>query len=66
MDQATTQRTAEPRVICDGLVFHWRHATRGTLCGVAPAGPLTPASSAVDAGLAECPDCSTRARSLIA
>ena len=50
-------RSHEPRVVCDGLVFHWRHALIGTLCGVAPSGPLTPASTAVHGGLTECPDC---------
>jgi hypothetical protein len=51
--------TTEPRVIADGLVFHWRSGAAATpFCGAAPVvGSLMPASQAPDRGLAECPDC---------
>ena len=69
MDRPETRkvvtRTAEPRVVCDGLVWHWRHVVRGTWCGTAPMGPLMPASSAGDKGLTECPDCSALASEAI-
>ena len=53
-----TTTTAEPRVIVDGLVFHWRDGDRLPFCGAVPiVGALLPASQAPDQGLAECPDC---------
>lgn len=47
----------EPRVITDGLIYHWRDGTAAPFCRAAPLGALMVASQAVNAGLTECPDC---------
>ena len=55
-----TVRRSEPRVVCDGLVYHYRRTRAVLVCDAAPAGPLAPQTMAVAMGLTVCGDCADR------
>jgi hypothetical protein len=60
MNRRNTVRRSEPRVVCDGLVYHYRRTHTVLVCDAAPAGSLAPQTVAVAMGLTVCGECAYR------